>query len=152
MGSNTDADRGYIDWKPNKRTKEMLGQALEIVRSYSERGLPAPTPRDVLYDMVSYYGYGKDIKEKLYRLLRKARRAKMIGFDDLTDDTGALKHVGGYRGVSDFWTKVQSRAYDYTRDLEDNQPVHLELLCEGKGKVQQLAQISRDARLPSKGR
>ncbi len=103
--STQDADRGYINWKPNKRTKEMLGQALEIVRSYSERGLPAPTPRDVLYDMVSYHGYEKDIQPKLYRLLRKARRAQMIYFYDLTDDTGAFTHLGGYQGVADFWTK-----------------------------------------------
>jgi len=139
-----DGDRGYIEWKPDKRTQKLRDQVLTIVQTYPEQGLPAPTPRDVYYDVVSHYGYKKDPKlmRRIYYILRKARRAELIDFDAITDDTEASAWVGGYEDPAAFYRKMQHYTNGYTRHFEDNQDIHLELFAEGKGKVQQLARVA----------
>jgi hypothetical protein len=139
-----DGDRGYIEWKPNKRTAEIREQFLTVVRSYPERGLPAPTVRDIFYDLIALYGHQKsdDLRKQLYYVARKARRAGLIEFSDITDDSEVSKSYGGYLDTAEFWTEMQSEAESFLLDFKTRQPVYLELFCEGKGKVQQLARIA----------
>ena len=78
-----ESDRGYITWTPNKQTKTEVDQLLTVINSYKARNLPAPTARDLYYDMIAIYGHRKaqSVNRKIYRLLRKMRRSRKIGFD-----------------------------------------------------------------------
>ncbi len=145
------ADRGYITWKPNKATKTEVNQILTRINYYQRRNLPAPSVRDLYYDLIGIYGHkkGKSLERQIYRLLRKMRRSKMIGFDAITDDSEASNTVKRYASPKDFYEEMEARAGTYEFDLRKNQPDFvIEVFTEGKGKVQQLHQLTRDYHIP----
>jgi len=145
-------DRGYITWKPNKRTKVEVEQLLTRLNFYLSRGLPAPTARDLFYDMHGIYGYPKTdaVRNKIYRLLRKMRRSKMIGFDAITDDSETAQSTKNYESPEDFFGQEERRAEAYALNLQANQPCVLEVFTEGAGKVAQLYQLTRNYHIPTR--
>ena len=86
-------DRGFIDWKPDRRSEQLVERILTLVNYYTENGYPAPTVRDVFYDLLGQYGYGKSdsFKRSVYRYLRLMRRTRSqewgIRFDQINDDS-----------------------------------------------------------------
>jgi hypothetical protein len=73
--------RGYADWRPQRKTRELLGRVEEVLSAYDEH-LPL-TVRQVHYLLVSGYGYPKTEAEykRLAEHLVRARRARMIPFE-----------------------------------------------------------------------
>jgi hypothetical protein len=45
-------DRGYIDWTPRSDSKQLVEDILSVVHYYRDGGYPAPTVRDVYYDLL----------------------------------------------------------------------------------------------------
>jgi hypothetical protein len=78
--------RGYIDWRPQAKTRALLDQVGEILVEYEDH-LPL-TVRQVFYRLVGAYGYEKT--ETAYKRLGdhlvNARRARVIPFESLRDD------------------------------------------------------------------
>jgi hypothetical protein len=138
------ADRGFIDWTPNAGTRVMVEQILSVIQSYRDQGVPAPTVRDVVYELRSRFGYKKTeaFKRKVYRLLSKMRRSGMIGFDEIDDDSPTVEDGCGYDDPAQFWNGVRFRARYYSRDLMQGQPYRVIVLTEGAGKVRQFRTVS----------
>src|SRR5215208_1575499 len=88
-----EGDRGFIDWSPRSDSKQVVEDILSVVHYYREGGHPAPTVRDVYYDLLGWYGAshgyvkGEKLKRRVYRLLTKMRRAQMVAFSDINDDS-----------------------------------------------------------------
>jgi hypothetical protein len=80
--------KGYAPWSPRTRTRELIDNVREVLSEY-EILLPL-TIRQVFYRLVGVYGHPKDENayERLCNALNRARRARMIGFEDLRDDKG----------------------------------------------------------------
>jgi hypothetical protein len=157
MGKDQDADRGFIYWKPQKQSIPFIKELLTVIHYYRDRGYPAPTPRDVNYDMIGWYGHkkGDALTRKLYRLLRKMRRVSSgpgleykIPFDAITDDTPTSLVATTYTDPANFWSKVKGDAGSYYKDLTQSQPRRVIVYTEGAGAVQQLHHVAQDYAIP----
>jgi hypothetical protein len=137
-------DRGFIDWTPRADSRVMVGQILSVIQNYRDQGVPAPTVRDVMYEVRSRYGFKKTVafKRRVYRLLSKMRRAEMIGFDEIDDDSPTMITGRGYDDPTRFWHGVRGDAIHYVRDLTQGQPYRVIVLTEGAGKVRQFRTVS----------
>jgi len=147
-------DRGFIDWKPQKRSIPLIEHILSVVNYYRDYDYPAPTCRDVYYDLIGWYGYEKGDKfnRKVYNLLRKMRRVRSgpykIPFDAITDDTPTSIGVRTYSGPRYFWRSVKNSAESYHKDLTSNQPTRVKVYTEGAGAVKQFHHVARDYTIP----
>jgi hypothetical protein len=145
-----DGDRGFIDWTPNAGTRVLVDQILSVIQSYRDQGVPAPTVRDVMYEVRSRYGYKKTeaFKRRVYRLLSKMRRSGMIRFNEIDDDSPTSRLAGGYASPASFWDGVKLRARVYARNLAQGQPYRMIVLTEGAGKVRQFYSVTREYSIP----
>ena len=151
MSRKGEADRGFISWRPDPRYPEnvlLCERILTVVNSYKEAGLPSPTIRDVYYDLRGRYGYPKSDAQyrKTTRFLRLMRRAGMIDFDDVDDDTATVEYGGGGADESPLeWAEsLVRRARIYDRDWSEGQTFDVVVLTEGAGKVRQFSTVAED--------
>jgi hypothetical protein len=78
-----------LGWTPRSDSATLVEHILSVVHYYRAGGYPAPIVRDVYYDLIGWYGYAMDekFKRKVYRLLSKMRRSRMVAFDKISDDS-----------------------------------------------------------------
>jgi hypothetical protein len=72
-----------LGWTPRRSDSAALVEhILSVVHYYRASGYPAPIVLDVYYDLIGWYGYakGEKFKRKVYRLLSKMRRSRMVAF------------------------------------------------------------------------
>jgi hypothetical protein len=140
--------RGYADWRPQRKTRELLAQVEAVLSEYSEH-LPL-TVRQVWYRLVGAYGYEKTeaAYERLGNHLVRARRAQMIPFDALRDDGVSVLADRWYAEVADFHDHVRREANGYRRDKQGGQAVYVELWCEAAGMMPQLQRVADDYSVP----
>ena len=140
--------RGYADWRPQPRTRVLLAQVGEILAEYSDH-LPL-TVRQVFYRLVAAHGYEKT--ERAYRRLCehlvRARRARVIPFEQIRDDGVTTISMEWFGSPEDFWDDAGRRAREYRRDRQAGQPERLELWCEGAGMAPQLARVADEFSVP----
>jgi hypothetical protein len=115
-----------------------------VIQTYRDAAVPAPTVRDVMYELRGRYGYKKTtaFNRKVYRLLSKMRRARLIGFDEIDDDSPTMATGRGYDDPAHFWRGVEIRASAFGRDLMQGQPQRVIVLTEGAGKVRQFRSVT----------
>ncbi|HEX5194657.1 MAG TPA: hypothetical protein VFW09_17810 [Solirubrobacteraceae bacterium] len=143
-----DADRGYINWRPQSKTRIMLGRVQQILEEYSEH-LPL-TCRQIYYRMVAEWGYekGEMFERSLYGMLKKARRAGEIPFHHIRDD--------GISGGTPVWyTSIDSAldnwgawARNFDRDVQEGQDVRVIAWCEAAGMLPQLERVAAPYSVP----
>lgn len=147
-------DRGFVDWGPQKRSLTLVEDILSVTNYYEDGGYPAPTVRDVYYDLIGSRGYKKGDKfaRKVYRLISKMRRVKSgpysIDFSAITDDTPTSLVARTYDDPADFWTTLQNSGRRYRKDLTTNQPRKVKVYTEGAGAVKQFHHVARDFTIP----
>jgi hypothetical protein len=147
-------DRGFVDWGPQKRSLPLVEDILSVVNYYQDGGYPAPTVRDVYYDLIGSRGYKKGDKfaRKVYRFISKMRRVKSgpygIDFSAITDDTPSSLVARTYDDPADFWSNVKSSGERYRKDLTMNQPRRVRVYTEGAGAVKQFHHVARDYTIP----
>lgn len=147
-------DRGFVDWKPQKRSLPLVEHILRVVNYYRDRDYPAPTVRDVYYDLIGWFGYkkGDAFSRKVYRLLSKMRRIRSgpysIPFSAVTDDTPTSLVSKTYDDPANFWSNVKSSGERYRKDLTMNQPRRVRVYTEGAGAVKQFHHVARDYTIP----
>jgi hypothetical protein len=152
--SRDQAVRGYIDWQPNKRTQQLFDHIKEIVESYPERGLPAPTSRDVYYELLGRFGLqhgykkSKELQRSAYRLLSLMRRARHIPFSAINDDSYDSLTLRSYGSPEELYEELRKYRDAYHKDLSQNQPAAVRVHCEGAGKVRQFYQVTSDYCVP----
>lgn len=140
--------RGYADWRPQAKTRALLADVEDVLEEYREH-LPLSV-RQIFYRLVATAGYPKteNAYARLAEHLVRARRARLIDFDDIRDDgivTVAQEH---YSSPGDFWDATARRMRGYRRDRQAGQPCYIELWCEAAGMLPQLARIAEPYSVP----
>jgi hypothetical protein len=147
-------DRGFVAWDPRSTSKLLVEHILTLINNYKRAGLPAPTVRDLYYDLLAQYGkeagYVKStsFQRKVYRILTKMRRSKMIRFSDINDDSFDSLVRRTFEDPAGFWEDVKGRAETYAKDLTVNQPARVVVFTEGAGMVRQFHTVARDYTIP----
>lgn len=135
--------RGYIaDYRPQERTKVLLGDILAVLEEYREH-LPL-TSRQIFYRLVGAYGYEKTeaFYGKLCHHIALARRGREIPFSAIRDDGVTTYHLEHYNDADDFRFHLRWKAKNYRRNLLAGQAVHVEVWCEAAGMLTQLAKVA----------
>ena len=141
--------KGYFpDWRPQKKTRQLLAQVLEILDRYHDH-LPL-TVRQIFYLMVAMYGYEKT--EKAYKRLGahlcNARRAELIPFSHIRDDSFVSYQLRHYDDEEDFYGEIRALGEEFTINKLANQDVHIRVHCEASGMLQQLRRVCEPYSVP----
>jgi hypothetical protein len=139
-------DRGFIEWRPQKRSLELLGKVETIIAAYDQ----ALTLRQIFYRLVARYNYPKsEISKKtgqandqpyarLGDLVAKARRARRIAMAAIRDDTSTRFEPITYAGIEDFLAATRARVEHFRLDRQKGQRRRLVVICEAAGMAPQL--------------
>ena len=140
--------KGYADWRPQRKTQVLLDQVAAVLEEYDAQ-LPL-TVRQIFYRLVGAHGYEKT--ERAYKRLGdhlvRARRARLLPFEAIRDDSVAVIEHARYNGVADFHDATARRARAYRRDRQAGQSVYLELWCEAAGMLYQLDHVASKFSVP----
>ncbi len=137
------ADRGFIDWQPQRRTRDQVDQIFEILARY-EDVLPL-TLRQLFYILIAAEILAKT--NAAYRALgytvRRARRARLIDFDAIADDGSMLpQSLTGWAGDGDLSWLLSATVRDFDLDRQLGQQRRLLLWAEAAGMVRQLRRVA----------
>lgn len=139
---------GYTLWKPRAKGERIVGQVREIL-SEMRPYLPL-TCRQIFYRMVAAYDYPKSESayNNLLYYLQRARRARMIDFDDIRDDGTSVMSAGHYADMDSFHGYVQRLGQRYKRDKLARQDVSIRVMCEAEGMMPQLSRTAEAYSVP----
>jgi len=130
--------KGYAPWSPRKETRIVLGQVDEVLREYRAH-LPL-TVRQVFYRLVGAFGYPKT--EKAYNNLGdklvRARRAGMISFDAIRDDSASVLDHLHFDDEEHFYAHVHELGRNLTLNKLAGQRFEIRVYCEAAGMMPQL--------------
>jgi hypothetical protein len=134
--------RGFAPWSPHGATLQLLDQVRAVLGEYEDY-LPL-TIRQIFYRLVGAHRYEKTEQayERLIEHLNRARRARLISFDAIRDDTSIVAEPDHWRSEAQFWATVRHMAKDFTFDRSDGQPTRLVVMCEAAGMVPQLKRVA----------
>jgi hypothetical protein len=154
MSTAKQGDRGFIAWRLRSDSERLVEDISRVVHYYRDHGYPAPTVRDVYYDLLGWYGEahgytkGEKLKQSVYRLLSKMRRAGMVLFHEINDDSSDSLVARTFADPFDFWRGVEGRARSYRKDLIANQPSRVLNFTEGAGAGRQFYEVAKDYTIP----
>lgn len=105
--------KGYAEWKPRKETQIVLAQVEEVLQEYREH-LPL-TVRQIFYRLVGAFDFPKTEQayERLGNYLVRARRARLIPFDYIRDDSASRMSHRHFDGEADFYSYVHQLGRNY---------------------------------------
>jgi hypothetical protein len=140
---------GYVDWRPQKRSLELLHHVNEILDLYKpQRPL---TLRQIYYRLVAAYGYPHSNSfygNTLSRALTMARRAEMrtndgvLLFDAIRDDEFIQRTPFHYADQAGFWEQAKEDAEGFALDRQAGQVCRKIIWVEGAGMVPQLRNVA----------
>jgi hypothetical protein len=139
---------GYVSWRPYGKTQPLLHDVRAILEDYVDY-LPLAI-RQIFYILVGR-GYVKSdrfYKRRLIPLMGRARRARIIDWDDIRDDTVTVMEGQFYKDEDDFWEQVRQRAKSFQLDKQTRQPVAIEVHCEAAGMMPQVYEMVRRYSIP----
>ena len=130
--------KGYAEWRPRRETQIVLSQVDEVLREYREQ-LPL-TVRQIFYRLVGAYGFDKTEQayERLGNYLVRARRARLIPFDSIRDDSASVMDHLHFDGEEDFFRYVHRLGRNFKQDRLAYQDVAIRVHCEAEGMMPQL--------------
>lgn len=140
--------KGYAPWRPQKKTVALLWQVKEVLAEYRDY-LPM-TARQIFYRLVGAYGYPKSegAYSRLTEHLVRARRARMIPFEDIRDDGISVMAHEHYAGERAFYQKMNDMAAAYKRDKLASQKLDMRVYCEAAGMIPQLDRVCEPYSIP----
>jgi hypothetical protein len=130
--------KGYAPWKPRRETVIVLAQVEDVLREYRAH-LPL-TVRQVFYRLVGAHGFPKTERayERLGNYLVRARRARLIPFEYIRDDSASVMDHLHFAGEEDFYRHVHRLGRDYRQDKLARQDAAIRVHCEAEGMMPQL--------------
>jgi hypothetical protein len=130
--------KGYAPWRPQEKTRIILAQVDEVLREYGAH-LPL-TVRHIFYRLVGAFGFPKTEQayERLGNYLVRARRAGLIPFEHIRDDSASVMNHLHFDGEEDFYRYVNQLGRRFTQDKLAGQDVAIRVHCEAEGMVPQL--------------
>jgi len=147
-GGGRKRPKGYAPWRPQRKTRVMLAQVGEVLSEYREH-LPL-TVRQVFYRLVGAHGFPKTERayERLCECLVRARRAGVIPFESLRDDSASVMGHRHFDGEDDFYSYVHRLGRSYTQDKLAGQGYAIRLHCEAEGMMPQMHAALEDFSVP----
>lgn len=140
--TSTKRPKGFVSWRPQSATRRVLDQVNEVFEEYKSN-LPL-TYRQIFYRLVGQYEFPKTEKDytRLCEYLVRARRSGLVPFAHIRDDGTLGQSAGGMFGVDSFFRRVKSQADGYYRHRALGQEKMIEVWCEAKGMVPQIAGVA----------
>ena len=130
--------KGYADWRPRRDTRIVLGQVDRVLREYRAH-LPL-TVRQIFYRLVGAFDFPKTEQayERLGNYLVRARRARLIPFEYIRDDSASVLDHLHFDGEEDFYRYVRELGQEYKQDKLAGQKVSIRVHCEAEGMMPQM--------------
>jgi hypothetical protein len=140
--------KGYAAWRPQHKTKVVLDQIDAVICEYREY-LPL-TVRQIFYRLVGAFGFPKTEQayERLGNYLVRARRARIISFEHIRDDSASVMNHLHFDGEDDFYSYVHGFGRSYTQDKLAGQGYAIRLHCEAEGMMPQMHRALEDFSVP----
>ena len=140
--------KGYAAWRPQKKTSRLIMQVKEVLEEYRDH-LPL-TNRQIFYRLVAACGYPKteNFAKNLNDHLTRARRAKMIPFEDIRDDGISIMDHAHYADENAFYKHVHDEGKAYKRDKLARQGMDIRVYCEAAGMMPQLERVCEPYSIP----
>jgi hypothetical protein len=135
-------DRGYVEWRPTDRIRAKLDAVLDVLATYHDQ-LPL-TLRQLYYVLVARLVIGKTKAEyrALGYLLSKARRARIIPFENIHDQGSTLpSSLLGFADESWLAWSIRYEVENFELDRQLDQERRLVLWCEAAGMLDQLRRV-----------
>jgi hypothetical protein len=134
--------RGFAPWKPREKAAALLESIRAVLAEY--RAYLPMTNRQVYYRLIGrgVIDKGPAEYERLGWALNRARRAGLISFDVIRDDSLSEYGVTYHDGPEAFFDEVRGLIDDYALDPMKDQPRRILLLCEAAGMVPMLSSIA----------
>ncbi|MBI3948431.1 MAG: hypothetical protein HY321_21135 [Armatimonadetes bacterium] len=140
--------KGYCDWRPHMKTREVLSTVEAVLAEYREHW--PLTLRQVFYRLVGNHGYEKTeaAYKRLQEYLVRARRARMIPWEALRDDGRTDRRPNRFTGKAAFREAVRDAAASYRRDKRQDQPWRAAVLVEAASMVPQAVRVAHPLDVP----
>lgn len=140
--------RGFAEWTPSLKSRELLDQVLAVLALYAAY-LPL-TLRQIFYRLVGAHGYEKaeNAYARLGELVNRARRAQLIPMDHIRDDGEVHIEPFFYSGPEHFWQGVGNLAGGYRLDRQLGQPRRRVLIPEAAGMASQFQWLVDEFSIP----
>lgn len=140
--------KGYAEWRPQRRTRIVMGQVQEILTEYRAH-LPL-TARQIFYRLVGAYDYSKteNAYDNLANYLNRARRAGMIPFESIRDD--GISHVSPehFADENAYYRRMRQEGQRFEIDKLAHQEFDMRVYCEAAGMMPQLARVLKGFSVP----
>jgi hypothetical protein len=145
----TERVRGYAEWTPRAKSLALLDQVQAVLDEYAAH-LPL-TVRQIFYRLVGNHGYDKTelAYDRLGELLNRARRARLVDFDNIRDDGVTAKIPLAFTSREAFIATAKRLAANYKMDRQHGQPQYVELWVEAAGMVPMLAEVVGEYGIPT---
>ena len=140
--------KGYAPWRPRAETEDVLAQVDEVLFEYRDY-LPL-TVRQVFYRLVGAHGFPKTEQayERIGNYLVRARRAGLVPFEAIRDDSASVMRHMHFDGEEAFFSYVHRLGRNYTQDKLAGQGYAIRLHCEAEGMMPQMHDALRDFSVP----
>ena len=140
--------RGFAAWNPRPASLELVQDVQAVLSDYRAH-LPL-TIRQVFYRLVSTRGFPKSetAYSRLCETVNRARRARLIRFEDIRDDGPSRYEPASWADAAGFLRDMRDDAERFRLDRQDRQPVRLWTLCEAGGMAPMLARIANPFGVP----
>ena len=140
--------KGYAPWRPQRKTKIVLGHVDEVLAEY--RAYLPLTVRQIFYRLVGAHGFPKTEKayDRLGEYLVRARRAGLVSFEDIRDDSASVMAHLHFNGEEDFYSYFHRLGREYTQDKLAGQDYAVRLHCEAEGMMPQMHAALVDFSIP----
>lgn len=140
--------KGYAPWRPRVETEDVLSQVDDVLSEYRDY-LPL-TVRQIFYRLVGAHGFPKTEQayERLGNYLVRARRAGMVPFEAIRDDSASVMTHQHYASEDAFYAYVHRLGRSYTQDKLAGQDYAIRLHCEAEGMIPQMHAALRDFSVP----
>ena len=133
--------RGFAPWSPNPASQTLIADVKQVLMDYSSY-LPL-TVRQVFYRLVATVEYGKTEREykNLCEKVNRAKRARMLNWDDFRDDGITATNPPGYESQQSIEDTLE---WLLRQGINKQvwQPVQQIVLCEAAGMVPQLERVA----------
>jgi len=130
--------KGFVNWKPQKATQQILLQVQEVLAQYREHW--PLTIRQIFYRLVGVYEYDKTelAYDRILDYMGRARRSRMIPMEAIRDDGTTRTDGEGWQDTAHFLRFIVQEAKRYTRNKQERQATRILILVEAAGMLPQI--------------
>jgi hypothetical protein len=141
---STTRPRGFIpNYTPRPETERLINATIGELNTYVPTYGPM-TVRQIFYRLVSTVAFPKQEKDykRLCEILQKARRGRLIGFDQIRDDGDTIELPEGYASLGHFISNVRYWGENYELRKDLGQPIRQLVMVEAAGMVPQIVRTA----------